>query len=652
MRMTGRRRLLGIATFLFTGALTAAQSPQTPAQPPAPPPSGAISGVVIDGATGSPLPDVIVTLLGGPVPAGYRTRQMSDPRGRFAFVNLPDSDTYQVVTTRFGHLEGGYGRDTSPTDALRFVAIKNGTWVGNLKAPIWRPSTLSGAVRDENGNPVVGVFVRALARLTIAGNDALAVGPMTVTDDRGNYRLSGLMPGRYVIQVPSVQMSVPAGTRVGASTTNEAFGAVDVDDTARLVIGRYPLPPPRREGRAMTYPAAFHPAGASVTSATTIEIKFSEDRPGIDIALTPVAAVRVSGVVEAPPEAFGGLTVRLLPVGLEDLGLGVEAATALVAPDGSFSFLNVPAGTYTLDAPLRFNEFTLAAGSSFSGGGSVGFGPSRALPNPPPSGGWSRSGSAVDGSPVSLTSSDFRNGEAPNYSGRTSVTVGTNNVTGVGLKLHPLAAVRGRFVLEPDPAKPTAKPPTALVPSLDPASGQARLGFTRGRAIKDSNNEFEITGVQPGEYWFRVQTTDWLVKSVSWRGRDYTLTPMDTTSAEDLTGVVITMTNAAPRLSGSVRVADGSASDAAIVVAFPVSPALRMNTGLTPARLRSAAVMNNGSFSITTLPAGDYFVAAINRSMRDSWRNPEFLASLERQAARVTLSWGQSLSQDLTMVGR
>jgi hypothetical protein len=62
--------------------------------------------------------------------------------------------------------------------------------------------------------------------------------------------------------------------------------------------------------------------------------------------------------------------------------------------------------------------------------------------------------------------------------------------------------------------------------------------------------------------------------------------------------------------------------------------------------------MNNGAFSVTTLPAGEYFVAAIDRSMRNSWRNPEYLASLERQAARVTLSWGQTLSQNLTMVAR
>ena len=168
VRMTGRRRLLAVAIFL-TGGLATAQSPQapqTPAPPAAPPPSGAISGVVIDGATGSPMTDVIVSLQGGKLPAGYLTRQVSDARGRFAFVNLPDADTYQVTTRKFGYFEGGFGRDGAPTDALRFIVVKNGDWAGNLKVPIWRPSSVSGSVRDERGEPVVGVFVRALVRIT------------------------------------------------------------------------------------------------------------------------------------------------------------------------------------------------------------------------------------------------------------------------------------------------------------------------------------------------------------------------------------------------------------------------------------------------------------------------------------------------------
>ena len=639
-----------MAIFL-TGGLASAQISQAPQTPPAPPPSGAISGVVMDGASGAPLSDVVVTLLGGSLPPEYRTRQMSDARGRFAFINLPDADTYQVVASKFGHLEGGYGRDRGPLESLRFIPIKNGTWTGNLKVPIWRPSTVSGAVRDENGDPVVGVFVRALVRMTIAGHDALVAGPMTVTDDRGSYRLSGLLPGRYLFQVPSVQMSVPGGTRIGASTTNDPFGAVDVDDTTRLVIGRYPLPPPRRENRPMTYPAAFHPAG-SAADAMPIEIKFNEDRAGVDITLTPAAAVRVSGVVEAPPEALNGLTLRLLPTGLENLGLGAETATALVAADGSFSFLNVPAGTYTLDAPLLFHELTLSAGTSFSGGGSVGFGPSRQFPNPPPSGSWSRTSSSVDGAAgVSVTSSDFRNGQAPNYSGRTTVTVSSSNLTGVVLKLFPLGTVRGRIVVESDPARPGAKPQEPLIPRLDPASGQARLGMPRGRPVKDST-DFEISGVQPGEYWIRVPANGYLVKSISWRGRDYTLAPIDTASGDDLTGVVVTMTNAVPTLNGAVRLPDGVTADNVLVVLFPASPALRVNTGFNPVRVRSISPQSNGSFSLTTLPAGDYFIAAIDHSLVNTWRNSEFMTGLERTAARVTLSWGQTVNQTLTMVTR
>jgi hypothetical protein len=445
-------------------------------------------------------------------------------------------------------------------------------------------------------------------------------------------------------------MTVPGGTQIGAPTNNDAFGALDVDDTTRLVIGRYPLPPPRRDGRPMTYAMAFHPAGSSVAEASPIEIKFGEERPGIDVSLTPAPAVRVSGVVDGPVEALTRLTLRLLPAGLETLGLGAETATALVAPDGSFTFLNVPPGTYTLDAPYMFNEFTSSGVSSVIGSSSVGFGPSRALPNPPPGAGWSRNSVTVEGVPgLNLTMSDFRNGEAPNYSGRMSLTVGPANVAGVALKLYPMQTVRGRIVLEHDPAKPDSKPPPFLAVSLDPATGQSRFGYPRSQPVQGSANEFQIPGVLPGEYWVRAPVGEWIVKSVSWKGRDYTLQPIDTSSADDLSGLVVTMTNALPRLTGGVRLSDGSVPDSGIVVTFPLAAAQRTNTGFSPARLRWATIQSNGSFSISSLPAGDYLVAAIDRSRLATWRDPQFLLSLERQASRVSIAWGQTVSQNLTM---
>ena len=61
-------------------------------------------------------------------------------------------------------------------------------------------------------------------------------------------------------------------------------------------------------------------------------------------------------------------------------------------------------------------------------------------------------------------------------------------------------------------------------------------------------------------------------------------------------------------------------------------------------------MQSNGSFQFTTLPAGDYYVAAIEPSRSAIWRDPEFLAGLERSAARVTLAWGQTATRDVTMV--
>jgi len=505
---------------------------------------------------------------------------------------------------------------------------------------------ISGTVRDERGEPVVGVFVRALAKLRMGGREELAAGPMTVTDDRGLYRISGLMPGRYVIQVPSVQMSVPSATRVNAAATNTPEGAVEFDDTTRLVIGRYPLPPPRAGGRAMAYPAAFHPNGSAVAQAALIDLKFGDDRAGVDVELTPVAAVRVTGQIDGPPESLTNLTLRLLPAGLEGLGLGAETGTALVGPNGTFTFVNVPAGTYTLDAPLTFNEFAISSGPTFSGG-SVSFGPSRSFPIPPPSNGWSRNFSGLDGVPgLSFSSSDFRGGEAGNYSGRTSVSVGAADVTGVVLKLRPLATMRARVVVDADPNKPAPPTQGRFFFALDPATGQASLGMPR--AMVQTPADLVIPGIQPGEYWLRT-SGGMLIKSIQWRGREYANAPFDASVTDDLSGVVVTLTNAVPTLAGAVRAPDGSIPVSGTVIVFPTVPALRLNTGFTPANIKSTMMFSDGTFRFTSLPAGEYFVAAIPASRSSSWRDPEFLASIERSASRVTLSWGQTTTQDLTM---
>jgi hypothetical protein len=642
-------RLLFVAAVAVFLQATPAVSQQKPA-----PPQGAISGTVIDGATGAAVADAFVTLNSQPVtllPADFQNRQITDAKGRFVFMNLPDG-RFEITAGKFGYLDGGYGRDSGPTDPLRTIVVSSGAWAGGLKVIIWRPSTISGTVRDETGEPVIGVFVRALAKVRIGGRQELAAGPITVTDDAGQYRLQGLLPGRYVIQVPSSQVSVPAATRIAAATTNVPEGAIDIDDSTRLLIGRYPLPPPPANGRAMTYGAAFHPNVISISDSPVVEIRFGDDRTGIDVALTPVPAVRVSGVVEGPPDALTTMTLRLLPVGLENLGLGAEAATALVGANGSFTLLNVPAGAYIVDAPLTFNQYQMTSGITLAGGFVGSRGGSANFPTPQPRGGWSSSSQGIESAPgVSFSSTDFRGAgggtKIPAYTARMPVTVGASDLTGLVVKLRQNASLKGRLIVDADPAKPVTQ--TSYSTFMDPAAGQPGLG--QPRTIARPGEEFEITGIQAGEYFLRVQTGgQWLVKSIEWRSRDYTVTPFDATSTDEFTGVMVTVTNRVATLTGAVRAQGGGTPESALVVIFPAQSALRVNTGLWSPRMTSTLAGNTGSFRFNALPAGDYVVAAIDRSQMATWRDPAFLAMLERQATRVTLDWGQTLTQDLTLV--
>ena len=627
-------------------------------QQPAPAPTatfdGAISGFVLDGSTGAPVADAIVAVTQGgktALPPGYQTRQLTDAKGRFAFLNLPSDGSFLILSAKFGYLDGGYGRDSAPTDPLRPVAIAKGAWVGNLRVPIWRPAVISGTVRDEGGEPLVGVLVRALARIRVVGRDELAPGPLAITDDLGRYRLAGLQPGRYVIQMPSTQISVPAGTSIGDATSHAPEGAVEIDDTTRLVIGRYPLPPPGVNGRAMAYAVAFHPAAPGPAQAATIDLQFGDDRLGIDVTLTPVPAFRVSGVVEAPSDALTMLTLRLLPAGMENLGLGAETATALVAPGGTFTFLNVPAGAYVLDAPETFNEFTMSFGPSMSGG-IVGSNRNARLPTPPPRTGYGVSGRPVDAAPgVNFTMADYRGGDStkkyPHYAARMPIAV-NSDMAGLVVKLRPGVSLRGRVSVELDPAKPLAKPATLLA-FMDPAGGEPWLGQPRVTSVIAADTDFEIPGLMAGEYFLRVQpNTGFEVKSILWRGRDYTLTPFDAAATDDISGVQVVVTNAIPTLGGAVRAPDGGVPGQGLVVLFPADPDLWVSTGLWSPRFVSVAIQNNGAYRLATMPAGDYLVAAIPRTQA-AWRDPVFLRRIERQASRLTLGWGQTVTRDLTL---
>jgi hypothetical protein len=605
-----------------------------------------VSGVVIDGATGAPVEGALVGLTGATGDAVARLpRQLSDAKGRFVFTDVRPSPMLSLTATKFGYFDGGFRSDASADLPVRYVSLADGQWVGNLRILMWRPAAVAGVVIDESGEPVVGVAVRAFAQLRIAGRTQLAGGPIAMTDDRGVYRIGGLSPGRYLIAVPSVQASfLPAAPTTTAAPAPPGAPrpageqALDLDPRARLVIGRFATPPPAVTGRVLAYPIAFH-GGASVAQAQAVQLQFGEERTGLDVRLEPVPTVTVSGVVDGSPEARRALTLRLLPAGLEELGHGVEAATTMVAADGTFVFLNVPAGTYTIDAPLAVSELT----------SNMNTGPMQPQLPALPGSTQSYSSQSVPSGPPGTAFMVRGAGTQRTHFGRTTVVVGASDVSGLTVAMLPAGSISGQVVVQADRQDPQAMTPSFVNLSAESATGQSSLGRAANQLrTPPTGGEFHLAPLPPGSYLLRVSlSSGWVVKSIVAGGRDYTTQPIDTSSGQDVGSVMVTVTNSPPTLTGTVRDARGGATDTAAVIVYPADPAQWTNYGFAPTRIRSVVASDAGVFRFSSLPAGDYFLVAVDEARARAWQEPEFFKTMAATAVRVTLSWGETKSQDL-----
>ena len=644
------------ATITMLGAQVAGvQQPATPAQ--APPPvvgTGAISGVVIDGSTNQPISGAIVTLSGGA--RGGRSdpgRVSSDAMGRFVFPRLVAA-TYTVSAEKHGYGNARHGQ-TDPSSAGRNIALTDGQWFPEGRIAMWRTSAISGTITDEAGEPQVGVLVRVMTRITVGGRPQLASGTAVRTDDRGRYRVPGLGPDRYVVMVPSVQAAVPSGLTLeelgGITAENqraaEAQGrpltiadptAISIDAANRLVTGGYLTPPPSST-EGWSYPPVFFPNAQTIGAAETIDLGRAEERRGVDIRMTPVRSVRVSGVLEGPPASITGMTVRLLPAGNESLGYGAEVATALAGANGAFTLLRVPAGNYTIAVSRTTAEY--------GNGGSL-----YAAPTPPGCAGGGGGGFFSMTVGATNIRASYRNcGGDATHSARMPLTVGDRDMSGVVVPLQRAVSISGRIVYADGPPAPDsigARVGTTIF--AEPANGDASLGWPSSRSMPGETTAFKIDGLLAGAYVLQVQNLGSVgAKSIEWQGRDYTDRPFDTTAGRDIDSVVITMTSAATTVKGAVRDAKGAPATTGLLIVFPVDRTMWTNYGLRPARIKAGPISVTGTYSIL-LPAGEYYIASIDAGASVDVLDPRFLEAASVGATRITLTLGETKTVDLSQI--
>jgi hypothetical protein len=278
----------------------------------------------------------------------------TDADGNFLAVNVAPGD-YYVTATAPGYiperalLQAGVIAGTSPAALLAQIPVVHvaAYSTASVVVTMERGATISGRVQWEDGSPAAGLGVRAVS--TAGGNGTLpsalqnispgALPNMGSTDDRGAFRISGLVAGEYLVQT---QIQPPA-----------QFGGVGT-------VARF--------NSATTI---YSPGVYRKPEAKAVTVNGGEERSDVRLVIDLHGLHTVSGHVASSDPSQNVASGRVTVVDPNDASMRLMT---LIVPSGDFVLRYVPAGTYTLqvsgastqaDGGRRGNQ---AANASFQQG--------------------------------------------------------------------------------------------------------------------------------------------------------------------------------------------------------------------------------------------------------------------------------------------
>src|SRR5581483_6550787 len=167
----------------------------TPSRTAAPPPAGRITGRVLAADNGHPIKRARVLVTAAELPGGRGV--LTDDGGVFEITKLP-AGRYTVAASKIGFVSLSYGQ-RRPLQAGTPLQLGDGQQMRNVDFQLPRGSVVGGRVLDEDGEPMPGVMVRVMRYQYLQGDRRLAPAGSGQTDDKGQYRIWGLMPGDYYI---------------------------------------------------------------------------------------------------------------------------------------------------------------------------------------------------------------------------------------------------------------------------------------------------------------------------------------------------------------------------------------------------------------------------------------------------------------------
>lgn len=298
-------RVSVVALWCLAGAVgLLAQDRDAPAKVPVA--TAVIGGRLVTGADGAlqPLRRGVVTVTGTGI-VGAR-QVVADDDGQFAVEGLAGG-RYAVSASKPGYLTAYFGNRVSYLRPSTPIALAPGERRVDLQLFVARGAAIEGTVRDEWGQPLASAQVSARLLSPARGERrfvAASSGPAwVVTDDRGQFRLYGLVPGEYTV-------------RAGVATMASILSAEEVEAARQQVTTGQRVTPRAPTVRRLA--PAYYPDVTEELRASTVRLGLSEQVSGIDVTVRAVPMSSVSFVAGAN----SGAPLAALSIGVANLSTG------------------------------------------------------------------------------------------------------------------------------------------------------------------------------------------------------------------------------------------------------------------------------------------------------------------------------------------
>jgi protocatechuate 3,4-dioxygenase beta subunit len=515
---------------------------------------------------------------------------MTDDKGKFSF--QADEGIYTVDVEANGYVRQPYGQRFTGGPGVP-LTLTAGQTTKDINVSLMPAANVSGRIRDTADQPLANVSVQLLRySYDSAGQRTYQSVGTALTNDRGEYRMFWVTPGRYYLLAgrPTTGGNPFAETLLA---TRGGIGAAG-----------------NRVPAVMGY--AFYPGVLEIANAQPIELQPAADLQAIDLTLTTkpktysIRGRLVDSKTGQPPKsATVGVTTQTPGINRNNSIDSLETPNQNYnASTGTFEVRDLMPGVYTVTVVVRDFQAVLA-------------------------------------------------GRTPQSSGMLTAAINNSDVEGLVIPVAPAGTIAGRLRVEGQlPQGLTIdRLRVALVPTGPDSATRQRFpgAASTNNAQVAADGTFRLDNIVPGDY--RIEMTG-VIRAVSsmgyfrearFEGADVLNTPLrfsgSTSGSLDIVVAV-----GGGQVTGTVTDVRSQPVPSTRVVLVPDRARFR------PDLYRSVTTDSSGRFALTAVAPGDYKIYAWEAMEEFGWFDPDVLSRFENRGRGVHVTDTSNEAFDVRLI--